>query len=139
MVATRPSPDGGDRERHAAGRRCREARRAFGPLDEDDRLVVAEAELVGVALGGQPVEVGVEDAEAAALVGLHQREGRRRHLEAGVGHQRADDRAGEGGLARTEVAREQDQVAGPQDRREPCAESCGRGVVGEDDGLRSTG
>ena len=119
--------------------RCRKAGARSGHSTRTIASASVEAELVDLALGAQPVEVGVEDAEAVALVGLDQREGRRRHVERRVAHQRADDGAGERGLAGAEAAREQDQVAGPQHRRELCAERGGRGIVGEDDALRSTG
>ena len=46
------------------------------------------------------------------LVGLHQREGRARHLDRLVVGEIADQRAGERGLAGAEIARQRDQVAG---------------------------
>ena len=79
--ASRPSPDLGIARKDAAGGARRKGGRALGPLDQDDGVWVVEAELIGVAFGEQPVEVGVEDAEVAALVGLDQREGGRGYIE----------------------------------------------------------
>jgi hypothetical protein len=56
----------------------------------------------------------MDQRELRQLIGLHQREGRARHLDGGVAGEIVDERAGEGGLAGAEVARERDHVAGRQ-------------------------
>ena len=48
------------------------------------------------------------------LVGLHEREGRARHLGGFVLGEVTDQGAREGGLAGAEIARQRDHVAGPQ-------------------------
>ena len=60
----------------------------------------------------QPVEIGMHERETRQLVGLHQREGRARHLDAVVAGEIADQRARERGLAGAEIAGQRHQVAG---------------------------
>ena len=109
---------------------------ALRPFDQRDtsgqRLV--EADLVDLVRSGQPVEVEMGDRQSRQRIGLNQREGRARHLDARVVGDGADEGAGEGGLAGAEIAVERDHVAGGERRRHILGEGGGRRLVGEGDG-----
>ena len=109
---------------------------ALRPFHDDQRaigrLVPAEFGEFGGILDAK--QVGVNDRELGAVldhavVDLKQREGRARHLERLVAGQRADEGAGEGGLAAAELAREGDEVAGLQQRGDVGGERHGRALV----------
>ncbi len=73
------------------------------------------------------------DRQPAAGVGLHQREGRARHLQAVIVENRPDQRPRQRCLAGAEPAGEPDHVARPKDRGEVLGEARRRRFVGEVD------
>ena len=91
-----------------------EARGAVGPFQQRHGAVghVLEAEFGELARPRQTVEIGMHQRKSRQLVGLHQREGRARHLDRGVAGELADERAGKCGLAGAEIAGQRDQVTG---------------------------
>src|SRR3546814_16090812 len=92
------------------------------PLDEGDAAGqgLREAGLLDFGSAVEAVEIEVPDRRRAALVDLHEREGRARHLPGGGARragQRTNKGAGERSLPGTEVAEKRDHVATPQPRR----------------------
>ena len=89
----------------AVGRQ--EAGGAIGPFQQHHGAIgqIVEAELGKLGRAREPVEIGMNEREARKLVGLHQGEGRARHLDRIVAGEIADERAREGGLAGAEIAR----------------------------------
>src|SRR3546814_7991776 len=84
------------------------------PLDEGDAAGqgLREAELLDFGSAVEAVEIEVPDRRRAALVDLHEREGRARHLLGGGARragQRTNKGAGERCLAGTEVAEKRDR------------------------------
>jgi hypothetical protein len=116
-----------ERERDVEPVRRQEAGRAIRPFHHRHGAFgqVVEAELLQFARRVEPVEVGMHHREARQFVDLHQREGRARHLYHGIAGEMADHGTGEGGLAGAEVARQRDQVAGLQRRRDVGDEALG--------------
>ena len=107
---------GRERERDVEPVRRQKPRRAVRPFDQHDGVFrqVVEAEFGQLGGARQAVEVGMHHRKLRQIVGLHQREGRARHLDGLVAREIADQRAREHGLAGAEVARERDEVAGLQ-------------------------
>ncbi len=105
----------------------------LGPFDEDGAVGhrVAEPDFVHLVGRAEAIEIEMADGQPAAHIGLHQREGRTRHLQAGVVGKRPDEGAGEGGLAGAKPARERNRVAGGEDRRHVFGKSVCRRFVGE--------
>ena len=79
------------------------------------------------------IQVGMHHGEARQRIGLHQREGRARHVERLVVRKMPDQRARERGLAGAEVARQRDEIARLEDRREVDREPARRELVREHD------
>ena len=104
---------GRERERDVEPVGRQEAGGAVRPFDQHDGVLrqVVEAELGEFGRARQAVEVGMHHRKLRQVVGLHQREGRARHLDRRIVREVADERAREHGLAGAEVARERDQVA----------------------------
>ena len=111
-------------------------RGAVRPFEQHHRGVrrLVDAELGKLARMGDAIEIGVHHGEPRQHVGLHQGEGRTRHLQRGIFGEMADQRARERGLAGAEVARERDQVARLQHRRDVDGEALRRALVRERDG-----
>ena len=88
---------------------------ALRPFDQHQsalrRLLPAEFGEFRRAL--HAVEIGVNDGKGLGLIDLHQGEGRARRLQPGIAGETADQRAGEGGLARAEIAAQRHEIAGP--------------------------
>ena len=76
------------------------------------------------------------DGQPAAGIGLDQREGRARHFQRGIVGERADEGAGEGGLAGAEPAGERHDVARREAGGDVLGEGGGRRLVGQVDGRR---
>ena len=114
-----PPPVAGDLETDVEPVVGQAAVAALRPFDQGGAVGhrVGKADLVELVGRAQAVEVEMGDGQPAGGIGLHQREGRARHLQAGIVGKRADERAGEGGLAGAEAAGERDHVAGAEDRR----------------------
>ncbi|GJE43315.1 hypothetical protein AEGHOMDF_2494 [Methylobacterium soli] len=72
-------------------------------------------------------------APAPRLVGLDQGEGRARHVEVGLAREGADQRAGQGGLAAAEPAREGDEIARQKEIGQEMAEILGGALLGQND------
>ena len=64
------------------------------------------------------------------VVGLHQGEGRARHLLLRPG-QGTDEGAGEDRLAGTQIAEQREHIAGPRAHGQPPGQGFGRGFVGQ--------
>src|SRR3546814_3525203 len=82
----------------------------------------------------EAVEIEVPDRRRAALVDLHEREGRARHLLGGGARragQRTNKGAGERCLAGTEVAEKRDHVARAQQGRQHLGETLGSRQIGQ--------
>src|SRR6185312_16237672 len=77
----------------------------------------------------QPIAVEMPDRSSAELVGLHQGEGRARHLERLAGA-RLQEGAREGGLAGAEIAPQRDHVADPRMMRDGMRDVRGLGEAG---------
>ena len=109
---------------------------AFGPFDQDGALGegIVEADLVELARIGEAIEVEMRYGQPAGGIGLHEREGRARHLQPGIVGKRPDQRPREGRLAGAERPGERDEVAGLQRRGDVLGERHGRRLVGEVDG-----
>ena len=124
---------GRQRERDVEPVRRQEAGGAVRPLHHHHGAFgqVVEAELLQLARRVEPVKVGMHHRKARQLVDLHQREGRARHLNVRVAGEMADHGAGERGLAGAEIARQRDQVAGLQRRRDVGDEALGGLLVGQ--------
>jgi hypothetical protein len=105
-----------------------------GPFHQRD---VGFGELVEPGLGElarivQAVEVEVGHGNAGIVVGLDQREGRARHLEAfALRAQRLDEGAGERRLAAAEIAADRQAVAGAHEQRKLARQGRRRGLVGQ--------
>jgi len=128
LAEFRPQGEGHGQERPVMGRHL------LRPLDQGDRPFghLLEAEFGEIVRIAQAVEVGVDDGAAVAgRVGLDEREGRARHLEAGIARQFADDRPGEGRLAVAEPPREGHPVPRQQDLAEEQAEILRGRLVGQ--------
>src|SRR5207342_1654455 len=95
------------------------------PLDEQHAVLggLFELEFEDVPDAFEPVDVGVDDGQAGRPVLADQGE-RRRH-DVTLEPQPAREPLGERGLARTELARERDRVAGRQQRRDGPADRTG--------------
>ncbi len=79
----------------------------------------------------EAVEIEVPVGALRRLVDLDQGEGRAGHDQRRIAGRRAQDGAGERGLAGAELALQPDDVAGFQARGQGGAELLGRGLVGE--------
>ena len=127
-----PAAAGGivQRDRHRG--RGQRRRRVLRPFDEDDAVPrhLLEAELVQFVVARQAVEVEMR-RRRVRLVGLHQRVGRRRHLELRVVSQGADRGACQRRLAGAQIADQRDHVACRQRQREVAAEPQRGGFVGQ--------
>ena len=77
----------------------------------------------------------MDDREARPVVDLHQSEGRARRLEFGVVEQRAQEGAGERGLAGAEVAGEGDEIARLHEARQVARQRQRRLLVDQVEGL----
>ena len=75
----------------------------------------------------------MDEGEFRQIVGLHQREGRARHLDRGVAGKMRDHRAHQRRLARAEITRQRDEVAGLEQVREIDGETPGRLLVRQRD------
>jgi len=108
---------------------------AVGPFQQHHGILgrLVDTKLGQFARMGHPIEVGMHHGEARQRVGLHQREGRARHVERVVARQMPDQRARERGLTRAEVARERDEVAGLEDRGDIGREPARRPLIREHD------
>ncbi len=100
-------------QRHVEPIGGQETRRPVGPFEQHDRALrqVVEAKLGQLGCAREPVEVGMHQRELGQLVGLHQREGRARHLDRLVAGEVADEPARKRGLARPEIPRQRHQIA----------------------------
>ena len=94
---------------------------------------VVDAELGELAQSGQTVEVGMHEGELRQVIGLHQGEGRARHLDLRTAGEMGDHGAHQRGLAGAEAAGQRDEVAGRQQVREVDGETPRRVLVGERD------
>src|SRR5690606_29011940 len=104
-----------DPEMKPAGAARQERREFFAPFNEGDAIalqVFVDADAEGFLRGFEPVEVHMVEREATAAVLLNEREGGTRDRVAAP--EPGGDAAHERGLARAEVARERDNISGPQ-------------------------
>ena len=94
---------------------------ALGPFDDEDALlgVIPQPKLVEILDVLDAVEIDVEQL-FAALVFVHEDKGRA--VDGGGTAEAAADALGEAGLARAEVAAQEDDVAGTQDAAEALAD-----------------
>ena len=92
---------------------------------------LGEAELVELGRRADAVEIEMRDRQPC-LIGLHEREGRARHVERGVAGQRPHQRARQRGLAGAEIALQRDDVAGTKRGGDVLAEQRGRFLIRQD-------
>ena len=106
-----------------------EAAHIVGPLSDQRGAftVIVEPELGGLGGAFQTIEVGVDHRRVEGRVSLEDGERRRRHLARVT--ERGDDRARQRGLARTQPARQRDDIPRLQARGDPRAEGNHRAKV----------
>ncbi len=111
---------GGERERDVEPVRRQRVGRPVRPFDHDDSVLrqIVEAELGHFGGARQAVEIGVHQRKLRQIVGLHQREGRARHLDRFVAREIANECAHERSLAGAEIARKGNDVTGLERARD---------------------
>ena len=122
-----------ERDVEPVGRQTRPRRGPAIPAAPRPLGWLVEAELGKLARVRHAIEVGMHHREARQLVGLHQREGRARHLDRGIVGEMADQRARERGLAGAEIARQRDEIAGLEHGRDVDREALRRALVRKHD------
>ena len=103
------------------------------PLHEHDRLAsdFFPAEFAQFAWPVDAIEVGVHQRTGQGFVGLHEGEGRARHLEIRILGQGPNDRPRQRRLAGPKAARQRDQIAGLQLLRQEPGKALGHADVGK--------
>ncbi len=111
------------------------AARALRPFDQGHCALGQwrQTDLFQFACIADPVEVGVKQRKRRQVVSLHQREGRAWNFERVVVGEITDHRARGRGLSGTEIARQRDDIAGADQKRQISHQLCGRGLVGQRD------
>jgi hypothetical protein len=105
------------------------------PFEQDHRVLrrFIDPKLGELARVAHAIEVGMHDGEARQRIGLHQREGRARHVERVIGGKMPDQRTRKRGLARPEIPGECDEVARLEHRRDVGCKPARCLLVGEHD------
>ena len=106
---------------------------ALRPFDQRDRAFGQRRQADLLQLGGvaDAIEVGVQQRQGGQVVALRQRKRRARHFDRVVVGEIADHGPRRRGLARAQVARQRDDVAGRGQQREIGHQLRGRRLVGE--------
>lgn len=104
------------------------------PFDQHDPVVERhiETDLVQFIGAFDPVEIEMRDRAEVSLVRLHNGEGRAGHILDDA--RRAQEGAGEFGLAGAEIAPERKAVAGPGQYRQPAGKVLGRRQIRQGQG-----